>query len=260
MAFALAVGLLVTLIPVTALRTSGAHAATTAVTGTAGLFVPGTGELINTIKGTGGFSTPMPASTVRHFQVEGAAGLPDSGIAAIQVTLVSENAAGQGVLSGGADDGPQSQLMVYDSASLQYQSNAAIIPVGSDGEIFLVAQSQTNLIVDLQGYYTVGNGVTAAGGYVPMNQQRILDTRTGIGLPIAKLSGGHTYTIAAAGAHGIPTGAQAIFVDFTVRNYSTSAAAIDPFSSDDAVMPPGYIVVSGHRPGQPGHGGSSDRR
>lgn len=46
-------------------RGHAGRAAADAGTGSAGLFVPAAGRLLDTRNGTGGYSTPMPANTVR---------------------------------------------------------------------------------------------------------------------------------------------------------------------------------------------------
>ncbi|MFC4243545.1 RHS repeat-associated core domain-containing protein [Gryllotalpicola reticulitermitis] len=221
-----------------------AHATTAHVTGTAGLFLPATGSLLNTTNGTGGYSTPMPASTVRTVTVEGAAGLPSSGISAVEVSLVAHNATSTGYLDAAASDGSLSVVMTYDGGGLNDATNSAIIPVGSDGKIQFRATTQTDLIVDVEGYYTAGNGTTAPGGYVPMNQVKVADTVSpvaGSGIPAGNLVGGSTYTVNASdgGTNTIPADAQEVFVDFMVTNASTSNVGLKFYAADATTVPSG---------------------
>ncbi|WP_017936823.1 beta strand repeat-containing protein [Nocardioides sp. Iso805N] len=99
----------------------------------------------------------------------------------------------------------------------------------ANGKISVEATSAVRLIVDLQGYYTAGS--PAAGGYVPMTTKRIVDTRSGIGLPEKKLTTGSTTTVNVAGLSAVPADASAVFLNFTVLNYGTADAWITPYAS-----------------------------
>lgn len=202
-----------------------------AITGTAGLYVPSQGRIVDTRNGTGGYSTPFTANATRLVQVTGTQSVPASTVTAVQVVVTAVDPTVQGVLSGGASGGSTSALMVYDGGRGGITSNSAILPVGADGKIQLTTQSTTHVVVDVQGYYTSGNGVTAPGGYHPVDGSRIVDTRTGTGAPISQVATGQTLTVQATGVGGVPAGASAVYVNVMVRNYG-AGAFLTPYAAD----------------------------
>ncbi|PYI69756.1 hypothetical protein CVV68_01205 [Arthrobacter livingstonensis] len=138
-------------------------------------------------------------------------------------------------MSAGPADGALSGVMRYDANSPT--SNSAIVSVSATGKIQIQATTTTNTNIDVQGYYTSGNDVTAAGGYAPVDQSRIVDTINGVGLPKATIGSGQTVTIQVAGKAGVPAGAQAAFVNFQVDNATTSAGYINPYATSSTSRP-----------------------
>jgi len=74
----------------------------------------------------------------------------------------------------------QSQPFVSTLNSLdgEVQANAAIIPAGTGGAISVFATDNTNLVLDINGYF-VPNTVSSALGFYPMTPCRLVDTRPG---------------------------------------------------------------------------------
>ena len=74
----------------------------------------------------------------------------------------------------------QSQPFVSTLNSLDgaVQANAAIIPAGTGGAISVFATDNTNLVLDINGYF-VPNTVSSALGFYPMTPCRLVDTRPG---------------------------------------------------------------------------------
>ena len=63
---------------------------------------------------------------------------------------------------------------------------------------------------------------TAAGQYVPVSPVRILDTRSGLGAPKARVAGNGTLTLTVAGVAGVPaTGVTAVSLDLTAVDPAT---------------------------------------
>lgn len=143
--------------------------------------------------GTGISKAPLAPMTPRTVQVTGIAGLPDDSVSAVLVTVTAVAPTTVGQMSAGPSDGALVGVMRYDASP--YTSNSAVVMVSAEGQINIQATTSTNVMVDVQGYYTIGNGVTAAGGYSPVTQSRIVDTVNGVGLAKAKLAGGSTSTI-----------------------------------------------------------------
>src|ERR1700709_422547 len=82
-----------------AIAPHGGPAQADAATGTAGLFMPAGGGLLDTRNGTGGYSPPCPAGGVRTVTAAGKAGIPTSGVSALALTLTVVGAGTIGAIS-----------------------------------------------------------------------------------------------------------------------------------------------------------------
>lgn len=195
-----------------------ARAAADVSTGTAGMFVPVTGRLLDTRDGAGGFSTPMPANTTRSVQALGVAGVPSSGVSALALTLtvVGPGSAG-GVSVAAGDTTPNAAVPALVFNTGDSVSNTAMVAVHADGKINVRADHVVNLIVDVQGYFTTGSA-TAEGGFVALTPTKLADTRSGTGVAQAKVSNGGTVTIQATGAVNVPVTATSVYVNITALN------------------------------------------
>lgn len=200
-----------------ALSPQSGPAAADASTGSAGLFVPAVGRLLDTRNGTGGYSTPMPAGGVRTVTAAGRAGIPASGVSAVALTLTAVGASTVGSVSVAPGDvaTPSGTALVFNPGDSI--SNTALVALPADGTLHVVADHAVNLIIDVQGYFTAGSA-TAPGGFVAVDQARIADTRSGIGVRQAKVSTGGAVTVQAGGMVGVPADASAVYANITALN------------------------------------------
>jgi RHS repeat-associated protein len=208
-------------------RVSPARAAVT--TGTAGLFVPTQGSVLDTRTGLGGISGPVAANTWYPVQVAGQAGVPASGVSAVQVSVTVLTPTSTGLVKVAANG-----TAVVPIAALTYTGGGGSISASSitalaDGKIQVLAQTSVTLLVHVQGYYTAGNGSPAPGGYVPVNPARMVDTRIGTGLPQAKLATGSTTAVSVGGLNNVPADASAVFVMLTAISTSSTAGYLSPY-------------------------------
>jgi len=208
------------LVAVTSVPT-GAAADTTAATGTAGLFVPATGRLLDTRSGTGGYATPMPANTVRSVPAAGVAGIPASGVSAVALTLTAVGASTTGAVSVAPGDvaSPTGTALVFNPGDSV--SNTDLVALHADGGLHVVSNATVNLIIDVQGYFTAGD-TAAPGGFVPLTQSRIADTRSGLNVPAGQVTNGSAITLTAAGLGGVPSDASAVYVNIAVLGQTTN--------------------------------------
>lgn len=199
-------------------------------TGTAGLFVPAQGSVLDTRTGIGGVSGPVAANTWYPVQVAGQAGVPTTGVSAVQVSVTVLTPAATGLVKVAANG-----TTVVPIAALTYTggggsiSASSITALPADGKIRVLAQTSVTLLVHVQGYYTAGNGAPAPGGYVPVNPARMVDTRNGTGLPQAKLATGSTTAVSVGGLHNVPADASAVFLMLTAISTSTTAGYLSPY-------------------------------
>lgn len=111
-------------------------------------------------------------------QVEGANGVPATGVSAavLNVTLTDTAQAGHVTVWGDGAQPPTSNVNA-DSAG-QTVANQVIVPVGRDGNIRLVNNNPTHAIVDLVGWFTDGSAPASTSGlFVPVAPYRAVDTR-----------------------------------------------------------------------------------
>jgi hypothetical protein len=101
------------------------------------------------------------------------------------------------------------------------------VKLGSGGAVAAMwtgaGGSSAHVIVDVTGYFVAG---TTGSTFVPLTPSRVLDTRTGAGLPGAFTSGSPR-TLTVAGSGGVPAGATAI---------TGNLVAVDPGSN-------GYLSI-----------------
>jgi RHS repeat-associated protein len=233
-AFALVVGLVPGITYVVA--SHGTPAFASAATGTGGEFVALQGRILDTRSATqvGPYNTPMPAGTWRSVPVDGQIGIPSSGVSAVAVTLTVVSPSAAGLLHADKDEAtPNSTITYMNYAASSTVSNTATLAVGTDGKIQVYSSQSTNLVIDVQGYYTAGD--PAAGGYVPVTPTRLVDTRNGTGLPQHTLAGGSTTAIQVTGSAGVPSGASGVMVNITIAdNTATSGHLFTPYPADEA--------------------------
>gem|GEM_PF-1095341 len=201
-------------------------------TGTGGVFVPSTGRILDTAKGTGGFSTPMEAGKYRTIKVAGLAGLPDDGsVGAVSLNATVGASTGYGTLFGRPDaDTGRATMMIYNGVSGEYTSNTATVAVGMDGTIQVMTETASRLILDVQGYYTANTDGTAAGGFVPV-AKRIVDTRSGVGAAKAALAPGKSVDVQITGSNGIPAGASGVVVNLIAINGTEADGYLTPYAT-----------------------------
>ena len=120
--------------------------------------------------------------------------------------------------------GPLSYLTVWPSGQRQplvstlnattgaVTANAAIVPAGQAGDISVFATGNTDLIVDVNGYFAAP-GATGGLSLYNVTPCRVADTRSPAGAPA--FSGTRTIN-AAASACKIPAGAQSMVLNATV--------------------------------------------
>ncbi len=217
---------------VTPLPGSASRASADASTGSAGLFVPAVGRLMDTRTGAGGYTTPMPAGIVRSITAAGVAGIPATDVSSLALTLTVLSATTIGAVSIAPGDvaTPTGASLVFNPGDTV--SNTAMVALHADGKLNVVADHAVTLVIDVQGYFTAGSS-TAPGGFVAVPQTRVADTRTGLGVAQAKVATGGSVDIQATGVAGIPADASGLYVNVAVidqasggyfRTYATGSA------------------------------------
>ena len=147
----------------------------------------------------------------------GACGIPYTAQAySLNVTVVPAGSLSFLAIWPGGQSRPLVSLL--NSLDGRLKSNAAIVPAGADGAVSIFATDKTDTILDINGYFVPATDLTAQAFY-PLTPCRIADTRTAtgpLGGPSLIGASSRTFPVLLAGACGIPVGAQAYSLNFTL--------------------------------------------
>ncbi|ARC58397.1 tRNA nuclease WapA [Frondihabitans sp. 762G35] len=192
-----------------------AHAAG-AATGTGGLYVPATQRIAQSTNGSGGL--PNSRLTSNHWYqipIEGAGSLPTDGISAVQITFTISGQTSAGFIH--ADQGSATSpntstpYMTYDSSNSI--ANAAVLPVGANGNIQVQVTSAADLVINVQGYYTDGD--PAAGGFVATSATSVFNSGN------TSYTTGQSTTFQVGGTSQVPSDASAVVLSVIESNQGT---------------------------------------
>ena len=134
----------------------------------------------------------------------------------------------------------QSQPLASTLNSLdgEVQANAAIVAGGTGGAISVLATNNTDLVLDINGYFVLPNAVPGELGFYPMTPCRLVDTRPGAQSTIitGALVGGTSTTLPILS--GTYTGSSPLPCDVpsTARAYSLNFTLVP-------TGPVGYLTV-----------------
>lgn len=168
----------------------------------------------------------LPAGGILTFQVTGLAGVPSSGVNAVQLAITILNAASAGAAVGVYPAGAAPAAGRNISTTTTAATTPVVVATSATGQVTIKSFAATDLTVDVEGYYAHTTG-TQDSEFKPINGTRILDTRTPLGTcspsPCARMAAGATTTVTIAGQGGIPvTGVAA--VAYTLTAFTPAAA------------------------------------
>lgn len=177
-------------------------------------------RILNTVA-SGGTLGP---GTYLNLQVANASGVPsDATAVVVNVTVTGTTAASYLTVYPAGTTRPLASNLNWTAD--ETIANLVTVRVGSNYAISLYnANGDTNVIVDLQGYYAPTS--TGGGYYAPLTPTRISDTRPNSGYPNAgeTLGAGSTLNIQVAGEGGVPSsGATAAMLNVTVTDASAAS-------------------------------------
>jgi hypothetical protein len=173
---------------------------------------------MSTLSGVGGHPGKLGAGQAFAFKVRGVGPVPTSASSAL-VQVFALNATAQTQLSMWTSPLPNPLLPNFSVGPGQVHSNLAEIPFSSSGAVTVYnSAGATDVVVVVVGW-NVPSGPTSAGLYLPEPPFRVLDTRNGIGGPMAPIGPGQTRTVQVAGVGPVPaTGVAAVSLDLTPVN------------------------------------------
>lgn len=158
----------------------------------------------------------MGPNATRDLPVAGQGGLPATGIAAavVNVTVADPSASGFVTVFPTGEAKPLASNLNF--VAHRTVANLVVAKVGAGGAISNFNHAgTTDMVVDVAGWFDQGNSPDGSR-FHPVTPSRILDTRTGVGAPAARLGPGGTLTLRVAGVGGLPpAGAAAVVMNVT---------------------------------------------
>lgn len=168
-------------------------------------------RLLDTRLGVGGFSAPVGAGQTIDLQIAGRSGVSsDPDAVALNVTATAPTAASFLTLWPTGEARPNASSV--NMAAGQTVPNMVLARVGTNGKISIFnSAGSTHVIVDVLGCFSTD----ANGQFVALTPSRILDTRSGIGAPLAKV-GTTPLQVAVLGRGGVPeSGVSGVMLNVT---------------------------------------------
>ena len=168
------------------------------------------------------FPTPkatVPSGGTLEVPVAGLFGVPaDAGAVSLNVTVVGPQTAGHVKVFPCGVVAPNASTVNF--AAGQVIANMALAQPGTDGKVCVFSSSITDIVVDLNGWFT------ASPAFTSLAPVRVADTRPGtpvaFPLPKAKVPSGGTLEVPVAGLFGVPADAGAASLNVTVVRPETA--------------------------------------
>jgi len=212
------------------------------VTGTAGLFRPLVpGRLMDTRSSLGGSPTLTAGQTVT-LQVTGKQNVPTTGVSAVVLNVTATNTTAAGYLTVFPSGAAQPVASNLNFVAGQTVPNRVVVKVGTAGQVSLFNfRGNTDVIVDVGGWFTDGSDATATGGqFTGLTPARILDSRIGQGTASAIGANG-LIMVQVAGQGSVPlmtatVPPKAVVLNVTVTN-TTAASFLTVYPSDATSRP-----------------------
>jgi len=176
--------------------------------------------------GPGDVGSPLSPGSPSTVTVAGVGGVPAAGVSAVVLNVTVVGPGGAGYLTAYPAGGSVPTASNLNYATGETVPNRVVVPVSTLGQVSLVANRATNVVVDVSGWYSAAGGTGAR--YTPdAPPVRICDTRPGdpsgltgtaaqcdgtdgVGTAIGPTA---TRTIDVTGLAGVPGDATAVVLD-----------------------------------------------
>ncbi len=190
--------------------------------GTGSAYVPMSPvRILDTRNDTGGYDAPVGAGASLSLAVEGVDGVPSSGVTAVVLNVTVTDPTDSSFITAYPDRTELPNASNLNFTAGETIANLVTVPVGGDGDIdFFNNAGSTNLVADLEGYYTSSG---TGSSYVPLSPTRILDTRNDTGGYDAPVGAGASISLQMTGTDGIPGSVTAVVLNVTVTEPTDSS-------------------------------------
>ncbi len=167
-------------------------------------------RLLDTRNNIGGIGGRFQRGDDRALKVAGVAGVP-ADAQSVVVNITSAAAGGVGFVTAYPNGQSLPNASNLNVNTSQTRANLAVVRVGADGMIRLAAaETDTDLIVDVYGYYSAKGGRTTT-----IDPVRVVDSRSGVGTSASPFGPNETRNLQVAGVGGVPANATAVMLNVT---------------------------------------------
>ena len=201
-------------------------------------------RILDTRAGNGAPKALLGPGGVIDLVVAGRGTVPVSGIGAVvmNMTVVDPTAASYVTVWPTGDPRPEASNLNFVPG--QAVPNLVLAKLGQGGKVSIYNfAGSTNVIADVMGWFPTTNS------YQPLTPKRLLDTRTGIGAPVARVGANATLTLPVLGRGGVPaSGVDAVVMNVTAAepsavSYLTVWPTGQPLpNSSNLNLTPGRVV------------------
>lgn len=172
--------------------------------------IPNPFRLVDTRSGDGLPKARLQPNVPVVVGVAGSAGVPNDA-SAVVMNVTAGDPQSAGYMTAYPCGAPTPVASNLNFAPHKTIPNLVISKIGGQGTVCVVSSAATDLIIDVTGSFP------ASSGYAPIaNPERVLDTRTGIGAPRARLAPHTPLGFVVAGVAGVPTGATTVVINVAV--------------------------------------------
>lgn len=184
-----------------------------------GGFVPITPFRLLDTRGAAGVpyvGPPFTGGEVRTFSTYagGNPQIPSGAVGSLALNVTAVGPPGNGYLTvwPAGETMPTASVLNYGPG--QVVPNAVAVKVSAAGTFNVFAQTATNIVIDVMGYYANTGGAPEGGGFQGIPPKRLMDTRSRVGA--ARFGSGGTATLDVTDAGAAPAGAAAVVLNVTV--------------------------------------------
>lgn len=176
-------------------------------------------RLVDTRTGVGASRSQVAGRTEIAVQVAGRAGLPSAGVQSVVLNVTAVDPQWAGNLAVRPDSGGKPSTSNVNYAKGRTIANQVIAKVGSDGKVRVYSSADSDVVVDIAGYYASTQMMST------LAPARLLDTRSGVGASARPVSAGSRVDLSVTGRAGVPSNAAAVVLNVTAVTPSKAGYA-----------------------------------
>jgi hypothetical protein len=163
------------------------------------------GRVLDTRNGTGAPAAKLGPNSALYLQLTGKGGIPSTGVEAVVMNVTVTNPSAPSYLTAWPAGTSMPLASNLNFAANQTVANRVVVPVNSNGQANIYnAFGSTDVVADVNGWFTDSSVGGTGGGFSPVTPARILDSRTGTGGFVDPWGPASGRAAVVAGVGGVP--------------------------------------------------------